>query len=111
MGIGLSTSSRLFAPLSLAVGRLWADKSTNTPPSARTGSSPRHRGLRLVPPPARATPRSLRVVRVLDNTHPPSCAGRMTISGRMEDVCAELDRMIAAQDQFSPKRQNPQTPT
>ncbi|HYW58646.1 MAG TPA: hypothetical protein VE934_16980 [Polaromonas sp.] len=23
----------------------------------------------------------------------PSCAGRMVISGRMADVCAELDRM------------------
>jgi hypothetical protein len=36
---------------------------------------------------------SLRVVREQDATMSPACAGRMTISGRMADVCAELDRM------------------
>lgn len=99
MGIALSTTTRLFAPLSLVMGRLWADKTATSAPRAHAGSTPRHRGLRLVPPPARASTRTLRVVRVLYGTAPPSCAGRMTISGRMEDVCAELDRLIAAQAQ------------
>lgn len=35
----------------------------------------------------------LRVVREHDAAVSPSYAGRMTISGRMADVCAELERM------------------
>ncbi len=37
--------------------------------------------------------RQLRVVREFDSAVSPSCAGRMVISGRMADVCAELERM------------------
>jgi len=44
----------------------------------------------FVPEPARNT---LRVVRESDAGIKPDCAGRMVISGRMADVCAELDRM------------------
>ncbi|MDO9358497.1 MAG: hypothetical protein Q7T70_05875 [Polaromonas sp.] len=36
----------------------------------------------------------LRIVREFDVGVAPSCAGRMVISGRMADVCAELDRMV-----------------
>ena len=36
----------------------------------------------------------LRVVREFDSAVSPDCAGRMVISGRMADVCAELDRMV-----------------
>lgn len=35
----------------------------------------------------------LRVVRELDAALDVGCAGRMVISGRMADICAELDRM------------------
>jgi hypothetical protein len=35
----------------------------------------------------------LRVIRVKDGS--PQMAGRMVISGRMADVCAELDRLAA----------------
>lgn len=45
--------------------------------------------------PTRAPERPLRVVRVLEGRHPRSTAGRMVISGRMADVCAELDRLAA----------------
>jgi hypothetical protein len=51
--------------------------------------------------PARAagsaeTPRRpLRVVRVVDSSYAPARAGRMFMSGRMADVCAELDRLAA----------------
>jgi len=37
----------------------------------------------------------LRVVRVLEPCAPRAVAGRMVISGRMADVCAELDRLAA----------------
>lgn len=45
--------------------------------------------------PTRSAPlqRPLRVVRVMDGRHACAGAGRMVISGRMADVCAELDRL------------------
>jgi hypothetical protein len=39
--------------------------------------------------------RPLRVVRVLEPSAPRAQAGRMVISGRLADVCAELDRLAA----------------
>lgn len=42
-----------------------------------------------------AAPRPLRVVRVMEAGQPRSQVGRMVISGRMADVCAELDRLAA----------------
>jgi hypothetical protein len=39
--------------------------------------------------------RALRVVRVVETCPAPLAAGRMVISGRMADVCAELDRLAA----------------
>ena len=39
--------------------------------------------------------RPLRVLRVVDGPQPRANAGRMLISGRMADVCAELDRLAA----------------
>ena len=40
---------------------------------------------------------SLRVLRVSEPGSPAGCAGRMRMSGRFADVCAELER-LAAQD-------------
>lgn len=37
----------------------------------------------------------LRVLRVVEPSAPRTGAGRMVISGRMADVCAELDRLAA----------------
>ena len=39
--------------------------------------------------------RPLRVVRILEADHIRTNVGRMMISGRMADVCAELDRLAA----------------
>ena len=44
-------------------------------------------------PAPRTTP--LRVVRVVEPSAPRAVAGRMVISGRLADVCAELDRLAA----------------
>ena len=38
-------------------------------------------------------PLPLRVARVMEAQHSRNQAGRMVISGRMADVCAELDRL------------------
>ncbi|CDS55234.1 hypothetical protein [Polaromonas sp. CG9_12] len=46
-----------------------------------------------IPMPQEPTRSVLRVVRESDAAIQPDCAGRMVISGRMADVCAELDRM------------------
>lgn len=43
--------------------------------------------------PSLASRRPLRVIRVLEKDHAPANVGRMVISGRMADVCAELDRL------------------
>lgn len=37
---------------------------------------------------------ALRVVRMLESGQSPKAVGRMVISGRMADVCAELDRLV-----------------
>ena len=47
----------------------------------------------------------LRVARVQDDMSPPDRAGRMVMSGRMDDVCAELDRLV----QLEARRQTHQS--
>lgn len=60
--------------------------------SARHPSMAGHKPCQTV---AKATsPRRLKIVRELEAGVSPCCAGRMVISGRMADVCAELDRMV-----------------
>ena len=54
--------------------------------------------VRVAYPPAPvqpATAKPLRVVRVLEPSASRAVAGRMVISGRLADVCAELDRLAA----------------
>jgi hypothetical protein len=41
--------------------------------------------------------RPLRIVRIMESGQPPAQVGRMVISGRMADVCAELDRLAACE--------------
>ena len=42
-------------------------------------------------------PSRLRILREFEPGASPACAGRMVISGRMADVCAELERMSQKQ--------------
>jgi hypothetical protein len=46
---------------------------------------------------SRPAQRPLRVVRVMEAGQSRSQVGRMVISGRMADVCAELDRLAACE--------------
>jgi hypothetical protein len=48
-------------------------------------------------PAMRNTHRPLRTVRVMDANQAPGQVGRMVMSGRMADVCAELDRLVACE--------------
>ena len=43
----------------------------------------------------------LRVLRVMEPGQQRTCVGRMVISGRMADVCAELDRLAAREAAMS----------
>ena len=52
--------------------------------------------------PSHAQQRALRVLRVSEQGETASCAGRMVISGRMADVCAELDRLVALEAKSKP---------
>ena len=46
-------------------------------------------------------PKPLRVLRVVESGQSRSSVGRMVISGRMADVCAELDRLAAREAALS----------
>ena len=98
MGIALLTLSSLFQGFS----------GLTRQPAARQESTHPVRALRMVRPSAdrrTVTPRpvtafaaarpALRVVRVCDSHNPSGEMGRLVISGRMADVCAELDRLVA----------------
>ena len=49
----------------------------------------------MAQPAPRVQAKPLRIVRVFEPSTPRAGAGRMVISGRMADVCAELDRLAA----------------
>jgi hypothetical protein len=103
MGIALFTFDRVFAPLQHLVGWLMAPgrrARASTRPHGGTGlHCEGGRGHVSWAPPARVpglqARRPLRVLRVVDEGHAPASAGRMVISGRMADVCAELERLAA----------------
>ncbi len=111
MGIALSATVRLFSPLSIALVQ-WISRSPSVVAAARqrmalppkpqkqAPCTPRSaRPAELQTPPSQCKPlrRPLRIVRIVDTGHPPASAGRMTISGSMADVCAELDRLVMAE--------------
>jgi hypothetical protein len=106
MGITFFTFNGLFAPLQQLAGWLAAapfrtPARTHRRPHAPTAASlcsgqrPAWATAHRAALPARRTLRPLRVVRVVEAQHAPAAAGRMVISGRMADVCAELDRLAA----------------
>ena len=49
----------------------------------------------------RLVTKPLRVLRVVETGQARSSVGRMVISGRMADVCAELDRLAAREAALS----------
>ncbi|AEG93296.1 hypothetical protein [Ramlibacter tataouinensis] len=93
MAIALLHFTALLAPLHQLAGWFFGDGpavARHRPASLRPhGVAPVRsvHGMR-----AQRACRPLRVVRVVE-AHRPVGAGRMVISGRMADVCAELDRL------------------
>ena len=82
MGITLFSFGGLLAPLQSLIG-WFAGGLRGTHGSVHTRAAA----------PRSCVRRPLRVVRVLEACPAHSGAGRMVISGRMADVCAELDRL------------------
>jgi hypothetical protein len=87
MGITLFSFAGLLAPLQSLI-RWFAGGLRDTHGSAHMGVAAVH-----ATAPRSCMRRPLRVVRVLDTCTAHAGAGRMVISGRMADVCAELDRL------------------
>lgn len=82
MNLALISTQQFFQRIDAAYKALWP---ANDPMMAAP-SAP------MVPPHHH---KPLRVVRVAeDGGHSPSSAGRMVMSGRMADICAELDRLV-----------------
>lgn len=103
MGIALLTFSSLFQGLSALQQRLNPAPATQRTPAQPPREAPRvwrmTRPSRRWPVSARPVtsfgatrPTALRVVRVCE-PQPCGDAGRLVISGRMADVCAELERL------------------
>ncbi|MHB1125087.1 MAG: hypothetical protein ACYC0T_20555 [Ramlibacter sp.] len=98
MGTPFFAASVLFAPLQRLAR--WMVRPA-APAPGRCQQAPAAHVVRTRPAVHRAAPvhaartARLRVVRVLEGPQAAAGAGRMVISGRMADVCAELERLAA----------------
>ena len=101
MGIALLTLSRFFQHLNRQHQTVKPAANLDQPVRASRIALPSGRPMvRSRPMTSICTqrPATLRVVRVRDEHSPAHEVGRMVISGRMADVCAELDRLVARED-------------
>jgi len=101
MGIALLALADLFTPLQSFASRLKPARTAHDDTSAglryvavRPACSTRTGAHHAAPASTRAQ-RTVRVVRIVERGAPPTPEGRVVISGRMADVCAELDRLAA----------------
>ena len=99
MGMTLFAVGALVAPLLGGLGRAWLGRNASRAGRHQelSGAAVRVCAAHVAAPSpvSRAPSRPLRVVRVAEPLRGPASAGRMVISGRMADVCAELDRLAA----------------
>ncbi len=89
--------SRRVAPVGVSTSRqadatAWTGAAAGA--TAPRSTRPTHsvHGAPRIAPHARRSP--LRVVRILESDQASASVGRILMSGRMADVCAELDRMV-----------------
>ncbi len=96
IAIAWASLARSIARLLRLVPALGRAGTSSATPSTGAGMLHTAAGRGQVQWPPRALPgRPLRVLRVVDAAQGPASAGRMVISGRLADVCAELDRLAA----------------
>jgi len=94
----LQSLLRWLAPAVLPLGQ--SAPQPRTPQPARMDTLPacqRRQSRSDVTPSRLVQRRPLRVVRVIEAGQAPAQVGRMVISGRLADVCAELDRLAACE--------------
>jgi hypothetical protein len=92
MAVALLPLHNFFASLQGLMGWLVAPRPAAVPPRPMRAVDTRPAVVRK----RAALPlRPLRVVRIVDGSRTHGGAGRMVISGRFADVCAELDRLAA----------------
>ncbi len=96
--------SGLFSPLQGLLRWLGATSAPSMPRQAisvRPQNAPKLVAACTIPTrvsaPIHAHRKPLRVVRVMEAGQTRTSVGRMVISGRMADVCAELDRLAASE--------------
>lgn len=110
-GINTTLGSTFSSNIATVVGAVLAGLGIWTKPKRQTSGQAKLRGqvqdrvdtlphanALTILPAAMEVPRPLqplRVIRFVDADLPAANAGRMVISGRMSDVCAELDRLAA----------------
>lgn len=106
MGIALFTTARLLTPVQTLLSGCVAAASRRFSMYVASASRQLHMTVPVKVPcarPVHPSPhrarlhRPLRVVRVLEGAQGGRTMGRMVISGRMADVCAELDRLAACE--------------
>ncbi|HOZ63889.1 MAG TPA: hypothetical protein PK497_05735 [Burkholderiaceae bacterium] len=104
MSIALSAFPGILAPIQgfvqwLSGGSRPASRSstgfTTNPIATRAYPARAEVTISSKPAPVARPSSRLRVVRVMEAGQTPTQVGRMVISGRMADVCAELDRLAA----------------
>jgi hypothetical protein len=101
MGLTLFTLDRLFAPLQGLVAALLPVHGKSRVQHRQCSAARPGTAVQRAPRPAAVTSvsarpcRPLRVVRIVEPARAAMDAGRIRISGRMADVCAELDRLAA----------------
>jgi hypothetical protein len=93
MNIALFAASGLWSPLQVWLRRLMPGE---LPPLIDQRASTCVSSIHIGQKPSRlAQRRPLRIVRILETGQSSTQVGRMVISGRMADVCAELDRLAS----------------
>lgn len=104
MGMAMSLAHNVFTPLAPLFNWLFAGTART---QARHATPDRPSGVASRRPAASApllrgasSNRPLRVVRVAEPGQPQRGSGRIVISGRMADVCAELDRLAALESRL-----------
>ncbi|MDM0048464.1 hypothetical protein [Variovorax sp. J22R115] len=110
MGIALLSIVDLFTPLQSLASRWMPARSSrriSSPGLRYVGVRPSCGGRQSATVQASApTARPLRVVRMVDAQQPGCHQSRVVISGRMADVCAELDRLVALEAAGTPLQSN-----
>ena len=100
MGIALLAIADLFTPLQSLASRWLPARDARRRATAGLRyvavrpASGTHSGAATLPAPTRPQ-RVVRVVRIVEPGQSAEADGRVVISGRMADVCAELDRLAA----------------